>query len=145
MSAHMLDNEKFQDIADWLYMEATRKPSPFVYPVKVFLGFENGSDLFHDLSLDLAETAVKFKMRQLYNLNRLALVTRYSETYDARDETKFLPNHEASEKPVVEILRMLSSLIYQCSEYMTSTTDLYKALRVLVSECCRIIVLKVEG
>lgn len=135
MSACQLTDEEYQLISDWLYMQGTSKHSSHAFDIKSFIGFEAGSDKHHQATKEEISEAVKNTVRNLYNLNRLALTTRYGDLYDRKDETYFPPknNPMANERKAIEALQALR---YQCGEYLTSDTSLYKDLKIFIGQLC---------
>lgn len=131
----MLTNEEFQLMSDWLYMQGTSKQSRHAHYIKTFIGFTPGTDEHHRPGDLFVSKKVEDSVRHLYNLNRLALTTRYGEVYDRNDETKFVPKYNplANERKVIE---SLISLRYQCGEYIVCETDSYKKLGGLIGELC---------
>lgn len=135
MSSYLLSKEEFQLISDWLYMEGSSKQSRHAHYIKSFIGFEAGTDEHFHASSEEISNKVKNSVRHLYNLNRLALTTRYGESYDRNDETQFIPSYNpmANERKVIELL---ISLRYQCGEYIVCETKSYGFLKELIGELC---------
>jgi hypothetical protein len=135
MSSCLLSNDEFQMIADFLYMNGISKRSSHAFDIKTFIGFENGSKEHFEATDEQIEKKVIDCVKHLYNLNRLALVTRYGDKYDRNDATEFKPkiNPYLKEKEVIETLR---SLTYQCGEYIISETSTYKELKEFIGKLC---------
>ncbi len=135
MSSNMLSKEEFQTMSDWLYSQATFKQSRHSHDIKCFIGLEPGSDEFYEASKEVIKSLTNNAIRNLYNLNRLAQVTRYGDIYDRTDENEFIPknNYLANERIVIETL---ISLRYQCSEYMTRETKYWDSLNQLIGSLC---------
>ena len=109
MSACQLSDEEYQLISDWLYMQGISKHSSHAFDIKSFIGFEAGSDEHHKATHEQIAEAIKNTVRNLYNLNRLALTTRYGDLYDRKDETYFPPKNNlmANERKAIEALQAL--------------------------------------
>jgi len=134
MSSHILSNEKFQTIANWLYSEGTTKTSCYSHSIKSFIGFEAGTESHHYASDESIKASVRTCLRNLYNLNRLAYVTRYGEAYDRNDDTQFIPkdNFVRTES----VIKIMQSLRYQCAEYLACETQTYKDLEKFIGKTC---------
>jgi hypothetical protein len=135
MSSHLLKDEQFQAIADWLYSNAIDKIYRHDHDIKNFIGFEIGTEKHTYATDEEIKQAVKNQVRNLYNLNRLALVTRYGDKYDREDTKSFTPKLN----PMINetyIINTLISLRYQCAEYITHQTELYKELKIFIGELC---------
>lgn len=135
MSSHQLSNDQYQLISDWLCTQAMERNSPHYFCVKSFIGFEHEN---LDLNYPSDETvcaAVKIKVRNLYNLNRLALTTCYGHEYQREDFSFFRPvyNNTITEKKAIQTLQ---SLRYQCNEYLTCDTNLYQELKNFIGQLC---------
>ena len=135
MSSHLLPEEKYQHISNWLYDQAKFKNSCHARSIKTFIGFIPGTDEHYYATDEQIKEAVKNTVRNLYNLNRLALVTRYSDTYD-RNDNKFFEPIVSSISNETEVIELLQSLHYQCGEYLTCDTNLYKELKIFIGELC---------
>ena len=135
MSSYLLSKDEFQSISDWLYMQGSSKQSRHAHYIKSFIGFEAGTDEHFHASEQEISDKVKNSVRHLYNLNRLALTTRYGESYDRNDETQFTPKYNpmANEKKVIS---SLISLRYQCGEYIVCETKSYDLLNELIGKLC---------
>ena len=134
MSSNILSNEEFQNIANWLYTEGTTKTSCYSYSIRSFIGLEIGSNAHCCASDDSIKAYVGMCLRNLYNLNRLAYVTRYGEAYDRNDDTQFIPkdNFVSTES----VIKIMQSLRYQCSEYLAYETQTYKDLEKFIGKTC---------
>lgn len=143
MSSHMLDDEEFQVIADWIYMQGISRQSRHRYCVRTFLGFVPGSDKHHNVDDEEVQQTVKNVIRNFYNLNRLALTTRYGLAYDREDEKHFTPTYNpmANERKVID---RLQSLRYQCAEYIVCETKWYDELRIFIGQLCENIFMRNE-
>ena len=126
MSAYLLSNEQFQKIANMMATSLAKEY--YRYNTQNFLEIEYGTDPKEQVE------AVTLMVRNLYNLNRLALVTRYGDTYERGDETRFSP--KAEEFNPREYIDLLKSLRYQCGEYLASDTNLYKELDGYIGRLC---------
>jgi len=75
-----------------------------------------------------AETieAVQRVVGMLYDLNRLALVTRYGDSYDRDAE---LPAASGKVLTDAGLVKALACVAYQCAEYLAADTALYAHLR----------------
>lgn len=135
MSTHMLSDEEFQQIADWIYSKAIYGPSHYCCACKDFLGLERGSEDYYSLDHQKAQELTGYAVRNLYNLNRLAQVTRYGEKYDPNDETQWIP--KITDRGTVEMfIQTLQSLRYQCAEYLTADTKLFESLTKFIGDLC---------
>ncbi len=135
MSSHMLTDEQYQEIADWLFTESVLKNGDHWRSIRNFLGYEYTDEKHYSASEGEIKEAVKFTVRNYYNLNRLAQCTRYGEIYDRNDKTEFTPKSLFQNKENA-VIRLLKSLHYQCAEYLTSDTALHKTLKVFIGELC---------
>lgn len=138
MSSFLLSQEEFQNIADWLFIQATSQRSRHAHYIKTFIGFEPGTHEHANASKEEIEHKLRSAMRHLYNLNRLALVTRYSDAYEREDLTQFTPKHNPliNERKAIETL---ISLRYQCGEYIVMETETYKKLDKLIGKLCEVV------
>ena len=140
MSAYQLSNDQYQLLTDWLFSEAIHKAGSHWHDIRKFIGFCPSSDEFHLVSEADISKAVTNTIRNYYNLNRLALVTRYGDSYDRNDEQKFYHTHRSyTEK---EAILALKSLRYQCGEYLTSDTKLFESLGIFIGAICENIVVR---
>jgi hypothetical protein len=137
MSSYQLSNDQFQQIANWFYQVGCTKSDRLHWPIRIFLGFDPGDELYHATEEDIKEKSAMLT-RNLYNLNRLALVTRYGASYDKYDEVIFEPR-KVLWMNNGDVIETLQSLRYQCSEYMTSDTSLYKELKAFIGEACEVL------
>ena len=138
MSSYQLSNDQFQQIANWLYQVGCTKNNRLHWPIRIFLGFEPGDELYHATKEDIKEKS-SCLIRNLYNLNRLALVTRYGANYDRRDEVIFEPDNKVLWMNNGDVIETLQSLRYQCNEYIASDTTLYKELKAFIGEVCEVL------
>lgn len=141
MSAYQLENEKFQKIANWLFYEARNSGMYSARPLVLEL-LELEVD--HLMSEDDLKQRVGMVVRNYYNLNRLAMVTRYSEPYLRDDEAKFIPIISYNTIPLKEMIRLCKCLRYQCAEYMTSTTGLFRELDKFIGKLCEVLFNQME-
>lgn len=74
---------------------------------------------------------VRRVIRCLYDLNRLALVTRYGDSYDPAATLRLGPGRMLD---VVGLIKALNCLAYQCGEYLTADTTLYAHLQTYIGE-----------
>lgn len=130
MSAYKLSDEQYQMIADWLYEEAISKEGHHYYTTRTFLGLGYGAND------EASRIAVKNRVRELYNLNRIALTTRYGEAYDRNDEAEFMPSIRGSGIKETDAVMTLKRLRYQCAEYISSETELFKKLDGFIGYLC---------
>ena len=133
MSSNMLSDEEFQNIADWLFDVAKSRVNGCAHTVKVFLGYKPGTESFITLP-DLEENVINV-VRNMYNLNRLALVVRYSDPYIREDKTVFKPKFNPYLKEI-EVLSTIKSLLYQCGEYIVMDTKQYKLIEEFLGDIC---------
>jgi hypothetical protein len=131
----MLSNEEFQLIADWLLVQGSSKHSRHAHDIKTFIGFEPGSDQHYSATAEEIKEKIKIVIRNYYNLNRLALTTRYGDPYDRKDEVMFTPknNPMANERKAIQALQSLS---YQCAEYIVCETSWHKELKIFIGKLC---------
>lgn len=135
MSAYMLDDDKFQYLANWMKQESTN-----TYGCSaryMLIHHVCGGDF--KLTEEEIEKCIGRTIRNFYNLNRLALVTRYGERYERADATSFIPESIGmyTNKMAYKILK---SLRYQCSEYMAGETKTYDQIDRLVGSLAELIV-----
>ncbi len=135
MSSFQLSENEFQLIADWLCMQADSKHSKHAFCIKTFIGFKAGTVEHHTATGEQTQEYVKYFVRKLYDLNRLALTVCYGDKYDSRDDKYFIPmyNPMVNEKKAIQALQ---SLRYQCGEYIVMETDCYKNLNLLIGSLC---------
>lgn len=134
MSSYMLDDDKWQLIANWLW-QASHEHNRHQFCVRQFLGFEPGTKAFYALTEADRDAAATNAVRNLYNLNRLALVTRYSEPYDRKDETKFVGKFDPMATDI-KAIQALRELRYQCAEYMVMDTKQFDELDRFIGKVC---------
>jgi len=125
MSCYMLDEEDFQKIADWLFTKSLENNSPYLYTIKDFLGLDSFTT-----EQDI-EITIKHYIRRLYNLNSLALTTRYKEKYDPCEKDKFLAKYAFDLKDK-DVLNIMSRLRYQLAEDFTGETHTFKRFDKLI-------------
>lgn len=135
MSAYQLEDERFQELANWLYASAISRQYCFSFIIKTFIGFVLDTSKNYYSSTEQIKESVRKTIRNLYNLNRLSLVTRYGDLYDIKDEKQFIPISSILIKDD-NAIELLKSLRYQCTEYMTSDTSLYIKLNHFIGELC---------
>lgn len=141
MSANMLDNEEFQEITDWMFSEMSSPNSPHRNDIMKFVGLLREDGTYrcegdnNKLYLGDFERAAENAGRHLYNLNRLALTTRYGLPYERKDDTKFKPEIKGQDisKKIISTLQKLS---YQCHEYIIMETQTAKDLEHLIGRIC---------
>jgi hypothetical protein len=133
MSAYQLADEQFQTISNWLYEQAQNRDAfSCRYDVYDFLELKQS----FDIDDEAIRNAIKTCVRNYYNLNRLALVTRYGEKYDKDDTKSFSPSFMYQTIDIGNIIDLLKSLRYQCAEYITSDTMIFKALGDFIGKLC---------
>jgi hypothetical protein len=146
MSAHMLTDEEYQKISNWLYTIATgNRSSGLSNTALIFVG----ALLFVELkpqemeadSREKVKEHVTTMVRHLYNLNRLSLVTRYGDKFE-RDDMKMFRPGSVSITSHKEMIELLSSLRYQCNEYLTNETKLFQKLDHFIGEMCECLYLQ---
>jgi len=137
MSSYLLSDEEFQYISNWLFNNATSNSEyGKAFSIKKFIGLDASNyAIFNAPSQALLKERVEECVRHLYNLNRLALVVRYSDNYDREDNKKFYPVTSFSEQET-KAIKTLQALIYQCSEYLVIDTKLYESLERFVKNLC---------
>lgn len=119
MSAYLASQKTYDYIASGLYDAAIIRSNEHQYTIRHFLELED------DTSDEVIEQTIKSAVRNLYNLNRLALVTRYGDQWDRNDD--FVPEiKRAAIIDPVQFIKCISCVLYQCSEYLTDETDTYK-------------------
>ena len=119
MSAYLVNNKTYEYIAGALSEAATVNTNRIHYVVSEFLGL-SGKEGKGEV-----EKIVQRAIRNLYNLNRLALVTRYGEVWDQED--KFMPEIKgAGIFTLPQLMKFIGCVLYQCGEYLTDETETYK-------------------
>lgn len=124
LSAFLASQRTYDYIASGLFIAAIRYDTDQYYPVRQFLAADNG-DTAETLELTITRAILK-----LYNLNRLALVTRYGYKWDREDS--FSPAiSRAAKINLAQFIHCIACVLYQCSEYLTDETTTYKEWRYL--------------
>src|SRR6266496_3079695 len=122
MSAFLASQQTYDYIASGLYDAAIRHDCEHHYTVRDFLELDNyatGETLEYNLTQ---------AVRKLYDLNRLALVTRYGELWDR--EVNFSPTIKyAATIHLAQFIQCIACALYQCAEYLTDETATYKQWR----------------
>lgn len=119
MSAFLASQKTYDYIANGLYDAAIRHNSEYCHTVRGFLGIDKDAT---DATL---EEVVTDTVCKLYDLNRLALVTRYSDVWE-RDNHFPLDIKRSAIIDPVQFIKSISCVLYQCSEYLTDETNTYK-------------------
>ena len=127
MSAYLASQQTYDYIANGLYDVATNYGNEHHYTIRKFL------DIDSDATPETLETAIRTAVRKLYDLNRLALVTRYGDTWDRNSVLQLEIKEDASIKPA-QFIQCIACVLYQCSEYLTDETATYKKWRGLQYE-----------
>jgi hypothetical protein len=136
MSAYMLRDEDYQLIADWLLEHGNDTGSDHCYDIRKFIGIDPYSDEIRTVSTDDLTGYIKSMMRSLYDLNRIAMVTRYGENWDREDKTQFTPKNRFYNISSKEAIQKMKSLRYQCAEYIASETKLFDKLSRFIGILC---------
>ncbi len=119
MSAFLASQQTYNYIASGLYDAAIRQTNEPHYTVRRFLDIDN------DATGETLEHNILSAVSKLYDLNRLALVTRYGDQWD-RDNS-FSPIIELDAAiNLAQFIQCISCVLYQCAEYLTHETDTYK-------------------
>lgn len=137
MSSHLLTDEEFQKIADWLYTQAIMRGSIHWHDTRDFIGLQFGTAEHYEAKDERVKELVTCCVRNYYNLNRLALVVRYGDNYDRKDEKQFVPKELHDTVSEKEVIRLMRSLHYQTAEYLVSTTEFHKKLNDFIGEICQ--------
>ncbi len=122
MSAFLASQQTYDYIASSLYDAAIRHNSEQHYTVRRFL------DVDHDATDETLEHNILSAVCKLYDLNRLALVTRYGDRWD-RDESFSPTINRAATINFAQLIKCIGCVLYQCAEYLTHETDTYKQWR----------------
>lgn len=122
MSAFLASRQTYDYIASSLYDAAIRHDSEQRYTVRQFLGLDN------DATEDTLEHNICIAVCKLYDLNRLALVTRYGDQWNREDSFSPAVNRAAIIS-LAQFIQCIACVLYQCSEYLTYETDTYKQWR----------------
>ncbi len=122
MSAYLASQQTYDYIANSLYDAAIRHESEPHYTVRRFLDIDN------DTTAETLEHNIASAVGKLYDLNRLALVTRYGDDWD-RDDS-FAPTiKRAASINLAQFIQCIACVLYQCAEYLTHETETYKQWR----------------
>ena len=122
MSAFLASQTTYDYIASGLYDAAIRHDNEHHYTVRWFLEVDN------DATDETLEHTINAAVCKLYDLNRLALVTRYGDQWER--EGNFSPTiKRAAIVNFAQFIKCLSCVLYQCHEYLTDETDTYKQWR----------------
>lgn len=122
MSAFLASQQTFDYIASGLYDAAIRYNSEHHYTVRRFLELDN------DATDETLEHSLTQAVHTLYDLNRLALVTRYGDAWNR--DTKFsLTINRAATINLAQLVKCIGCVLYQCAEYLTDETETYKQWR----------------
>ena len=122
MSAFLASQQTYDYIASGLYDAAIRHDSEHHYTVRRFLGIDR------DATDETLEHGITAAVSKLYDLNRLALVTRYGEQWEREDS--FSPTiTRAASINLAQFIKCIGCVLYQCAEYLTVETDMYKKWR----------------
>ena len=122
MSAFLASQQTYDYIASGLYDAAIRHDIEHHDTVCRFLELEK------DATGETLEHHIAASVSKLYNLNRLALVTRYGDQWEREDS--FSPTiKRAASINVAQFIKCIGCVLYQCAEYLTHETDTYKKWR----------------
>jgi len=122
MSAFLASQQTYDYIASGLYDAAIRQNSEQHYSVRRFLDIDN--DVTDEtLAHNIADAVCK-----LYDLNRLALVTRYGDVWNREDTFSPTITYEATIK-LAQFIKCIGCVLYQCAEDLTHETETYKQWR----------------
>jgi hypothetical protein len=119
MSAFLANQQTYDYIASGLYDAAIRQNSEQHYSVRRFLDIDNDATdetLAHNIAVAVCK---------LYDLNRLALVTRYGDVWNREDTFSPTITYEAAIK-LAQFIKCIGCVVYQCAEYLTDETETYK-------------------
>ena len=122
MSAYLASQQTYDYIASGLYDVAVRRDSEPHYTVRRFLDIDN------DTTAETLEYNINCAVCRLYNLNRLALVTRYGERWDREDSFAPTITHTATIN-LAQFIQCIACVLYQCAEYLTDETETYEQWR----------------
>ncbi len=125
MSAFLASQQTYDYIASGLYDAAIRHNSEHHYTVRRFLELDN------DATDETLAHSITRAVGKLYDLNRLALVTRYGD--QDRDAKFSLTIKRATTINLAQLIKCIGCVQYQCAEYLTDETETYKQWRDL--EC----------
>ena len=119
MSAFLASKQTYDYIASGLYDAAIRDESEPHYSVRQFLDIDN------EVTDETVAHNITEAVSKLYDLNRLALVTRYGDEWDR--ENSFTPTiKRAATINPAQFIECISCVLYQCAEYLTHETETYK-------------------
>src|SRR5690242_2404714 len=119
MSAFLASKQTYDYIASGLYDAAIRHESESHFSVRQFLEIDNEAT-DETVTHNITEAVSK-----LYDLNRLALVTRYGDDWNRGDS--FSPTiKRATTINLAQFIQCIACVLYQCAEYLTHETDTYK-------------------
>ena len=124
MSAYLASQQTYDYIASGLYDAAVRRDSEPHYTVRRFLELDNDTSV----ETETLEHTIARDVGKLYDLNRLALVTRYGELWDREDSFAPTITHTASIN-LAQFIQCIACVLYQCAEYLTDETETYKHWR----------------
>lgn len=127
MSAFLASQQTYDYIASGLYDAAIRHDSEQHYSVRRFLEVDN------DATDETLERNITSAVCKLYDLNRLALVTRYSDEWDRDDSFSPTIKRDAIIN-LAQFIKCIGCVLYQCAEYLTHETDTYKHWRDLENQ-----------
>jgi len=122
MSAYLASQQTYDYIASGLYNAASRHESEPHYTVRRFLDIDN------DTTAETLEHNIAVAVGKLYDLNRLALVTRYGDAWDREEQFSPTIKYTASIN-LAQFIKCIACVLYQCSEYLTDETETYKHWR----------------
>ena len=119
------------------------KHSKFAHSIREFIGLDNSKTEDYNAGVEEIKQRVMNLVRNYYNLNRLALVTRYGAEYDREDDKKFIPKFDAYSS-FKKTLSALNSLSYQCAEYIVCEASCHKQLELFIGKICNTFILQNE-
>ncbi|XVV02512.1 hypothetical protein ACQPW3_34925 [Actinosynnema sp. CA-248983] len=99
--------------------------SPGWRPMHHFLKQVTGTD-YRQAPAAAVTNAITGVVVKLYDLNRLALVTRYGDPYSGEARLDLGPSEPLTDRQLVDAL---GEVAYQCAEYLTGETQLYNHLQ----------------
>lgn len=122
MSAFLASQTTYDYIASGLYDAAIRHNCEQHYTVRRFLDIDNNA------TDETLEHHITSAVGKFYDLNRLALVTRYGDEWDREDN--FSPTiKRAAIINLAQFIKCIGCVLYQCAEYLTHETEIYKQWR----------------
>ena len=119
MSAYLASQQTYDYIASGLYDAAIRNNSDGHFTVQDFLKVDK------DTTAETLEHNIIIAVSKLYDLNRLALVTRYGDAWNQDDDFKPTITHDATSN-LAQFIHCIACVLYQCCEYLTHETETYK-------------------